>query len=372
MNRTDVLGVEFDNVTMAEAVERALALIEARECRYVVTPNPEIVMLAKEDAALKSALAGAALVLPDGVGIVKGAAILGRPMKEKVPGIDFACGVMASPCRRRPLFLRPRRVWMDGRHEALLDVRAARPAERAALILLSLAALGAFVWLGGHFARPWSEQWSIGSAESRERGAAERCRVLRSLARDYPDYALLNECVRLDPVMEKSLNETIAAMSLTLEANPKNLYNVSMLAHLLARAGRYDEAELIQRRFYEGDGPPPSQIGAWYAVYGRNLLLWGYDDFKKGRHASGLSKMHYAMRMHAHASLHAQTLHRADRTWTVSWRRQEDMEFLRRCKQCVRLRTLMGMPEDDSWSRPLEPGGKPSLYRRWGLEDVNN
>ena len=52
-------------------------------------------MLAKENAALKSALAEAALVLPDGVGIVKGAAILGRPMKEKVPGIDFACGVMA-------------------------------------------------------------------------------------------------------------------------------------------------------------------------------------------------------------------------------------------------------------------------------------
>ena len=95
MSRTDVLGVEFDDVTMAEAVDRALALIDARECRYVVTPNPEIVMLAKENAALKSALAEAALVLPDGVGIVKGAAILGRPMKEKVPGIDFACGVMA-------------------------------------------------------------------------------------------------------------------------------------------------------------------------------------------------------------------------------------------------------------------------------------
>ncbi len=95
MSRTEVLGVEFDDVTMAEAVERALALIEARECRYVVTPNPEIVMLAKENAKLKSALAGAALVLPDGVGIVKGAKILGRPMKEKVPGIDFACGVMS-------------------------------------------------------------------------------------------------------------------------------------------------------------------------------------------------------------------------------------------------------------------------------------
>lgn len=100
MSRTDVLGVGFDNVTKAEAVERALELIDAREGRYVVTPNPEIVMLAKENPELKEALAGADIVLPDGAGIVKGAAILGRPMKEKVPGIDFACGVMARLAER--------------------------------------------------------------------------------------------------------------------------------------------------------------------------------------------------------------------------------------------------------------------------------
>ena len=100
MSRTDVLGVGFDNVTKAEAVDRALELIDAREGRYVVTPNPEIVMLAKENPALKEALAGADIVLPDGAGIVKGAAILGRPMKEKVPGIDFACGVMARLAER--------------------------------------------------------------------------------------------------------------------------------------------------------------------------------------------------------------------------------------------------------------------------------
>lgn len=100
MSRTDVLGVGFDNVTKAEAVERALELIDASEGRYVVTPNPEIVMLAKENPALKEALAGADIVLPDGAGIVKGAAILGRPMKEKVPGIDFACGVMARLAER--------------------------------------------------------------------------------------------------------------------------------------------------------------------------------------------------------------------------------------------------------------------------------
>lgn len=100
MSRTNVLGVEFDNVTMQEAVERAMELISERRCAYCATPNPEIVMLAKEDVALREALAWADMVLPDGAGIVKGAAILGRPMKQKVPGIDFACGVMAQLAER--------------------------------------------------------------------------------------------------------------------------------------------------------------------------------------------------------------------------------------------------------------------------------
>lgn len=96
MNRIDVLGVGFDNVTMDGAVSAALALIGAGSGRYVVTPNPEIVMLAREDARLRAALQGAALVLPDGIGIVKGAQILGTPLHGKVPGIDFAAGVLAG------------------------------------------------------------------------------------------------------------------------------------------------------------------------------------------------------------------------------------------------------------------------------------
>ena len=49
-NRIDVLGVGFDAVTMAKAVDRALALMEEKNSEYVVTPNPEIVMRARDDA----------------------------------------------------------------------------------------------------------------------------------------------------------------------------------------------------------------------------------------------------------------------------------------------------------------------------------
>lgn len=92
--RIDVLGVGFDNVTMAEAVERGMALLHSEGAHYVVTPNPEIVETCRENGAAKAAVNGADLVLPDGIGIIKGAAMLGTPLKEKTPGIEFAAHIL--------------------------------------------------------------------------------------------------------------------------------------------------------------------------------------------------------------------------------------------------------------------------------------
>ena len=94
--RIDVLGVGFDNLTMAEAVEKAWALLGQPGAHYVVTPNPEIVEVCRTDAAAMAAVNGADLVLPDGVGVIKGAAMLGTPLKEKTPGVEFAGHLMAK------------------------------------------------------------------------------------------------------------------------------------------------------------------------------------------------------------------------------------------------------------------------------------
>ena len=93
--RINVLGVGFDNVTMDEAVDRGMELLHDSGTHYVATPNPEIVEACRENLAARQAVNGAALVLPDGVGVVKGAKMLGTPLKEKVPGIEFAAGLMA-------------------------------------------------------------------------------------------------------------------------------------------------------------------------------------------------------------------------------------------------------------------------------------
>lgn len=94
--RIDVMGVGFDSLTMDEAVARARDLMAERRAAYAVTPNPEIVMLCREDPAAMQAVQGADLVLPDGIGVIYGAKILGTPLRAKLPGIDFASALMAQ------------------------------------------------------------------------------------------------------------------------------------------------------------------------------------------------------------------------------------------------------------------------------------
>lgn len=100
--RIDVMGVGFDNVTMDEALDEARSLLRRGETCYGVTPNPEIVYEAMHDEDFRALLNGAALVLPDGVGVLLGAKLLGTPLKEKVTGVDFAerlAGVLAAEGR---------------------------------------------------------------------------------------------------------------------------------------------------------------------------------------------------------------------------------------------------------------------------------
>ena len=92
--RIDVLGVGFDNLTLNEAVERGMELLHSPGAHYVVTPNPEIVEICRENLAAREAVNCADLVLADGIGVVKGAAMLGTPLKGRAPGIEFAAGLM--------------------------------------------------------------------------------------------------------------------------------------------------------------------------------------------------------------------------------------------------------------------------------------
>ena len=100
----DVLGIGFDNVTLIQAVEKAVSLIG--KVGYAVTPNPEMLCKSHKNEEFKNVLLGADIVIADGIGVVKASRKLGRPLPERVPGIEFANALMKELASRgKRLFL---------------------------------------------------------------------------------------------------------------------------------------------------------------------------------------------------------------------------------------------------------------------------
>jgi len=94
--KKDILGVGIDDLTLAEAVSAGCALMDQPGFHYAVTPNPEFILAARKDAGFRAILNGADLSVPDGVGVIYAAKLLGSPLKEKVPGVDLAQGLLAQ------------------------------------------------------------------------------------------------------------------------------------------------------------------------------------------------------------------------------------------------------------------------------------
>ncbi|MFY9381043.1 MAG: WecB/TagA/CpsF family glycosyltransferase [Eubacteriales bacterium] len=93
--RIDVLGVGFDSVTLDEAADRVMEHVTGEGMAggvfTVHTPNSEIVEACINDKSgeLYKIINSGSLIVPDGIGVVKAAAMLGTPVKEKVAGVEL-------------------------------------------------------------------------------------------------------------------------------------------------------------------------------------------------------------------------------------------------------------------------------------------
>jgi N-acetylglucosaminyldiphosphoundecaprenol N-acetyl-beta-D-mannosaminyltransferase len=93
--RARVLGCPVDIVDMATAVATLVEMVERRRTdrtshpAVVITLNPEMVMRARRSPAFRSVLDSAALVVPDGIGVVRALRRRGHPEVERIGGADL-------------------------------------------------------------------------------------------------------------------------------------------------------------------------------------------------------------------------------------------------------------------------------------------
>lgn len=91
MDKVNILGVGVDIVTMAQATKRACGMLESEGLSVIYTPNSEIILYASEHEEFKDVINSADMIIPDGIGVVHGAKILGKPLPERVAGFDLVC-----------------------------------------------------------------------------------------------------------------------------------------------------------------------------------------------------------------------------------------------------------------------------------------
>lgn len=170
MTRVDVLGVGFDPVDQESAVASVVSLAGSPGPHLVVTANVELVMRARRAPDLQGILRRAALVVPDGVGVVWGARQLGRHLPGRVPGIDLAARLCVEAARRgwrifllggAPGVAQEATARLRIRHPAIDIVGAAHgyfePAEEAA-VLTTIRAAAPTLLLAG-LGSPRQERW---------------------------------------------------------------------------------------------------------------------------------------------------------------------------------------------------------------------
>lgn len=83
-----ILGVPFDNITAAEAVELIDRMVASGRPHYLATANVDFLVQALEDVELHRILFDAHLVLCDGTPLVWASHLLGNPLPQRVAGSD--------------------------------------------------------------------------------------------------------------------------------------------------------------------------------------------------------------------------------------------------------------------------------------------
>lgn len=100
MPRIDMMGCYIDNLSMAETLQAIEKLIQSGEPSQHVAVNVDKVVKANKDPNLQRIINECALISADGMPIVWASRLLGKPLKERVTGVDLFEALMACSAEK--------------------------------------------------------------------------------------------------------------------------------------------------------------------------------------------------------------------------------------------------------------------------------
>lgn len=172
--RSELLGLSFDPVTMDGAVARCLELCRApRSSHVVMTINASHLCMMRNDPQLAAACRAGDFTVADGMSVVWALRASGQPAPERVAGVDLMARLLAAADENRlrvyflgakPEVVRTLVDWCRARHPGL-EIAGCRdgyfgPEDHAAIVE-EIRASGAhmlFVGMPSPFKEVWCER----------------------------------------------------------------------------------------------------------------------------------------------------------------------------------------------------------------------
>ena len=87
--KTKILDINFDVIDLHDVIKKIIKCLELKEKFFIVTANPEIVMLTQHDFELKNIINKADLVIADGIGVVLASKLNKIKIDNRVAGYDL-------------------------------------------------------------------------------------------------------------------------------------------------------------------------------------------------------------------------------------------------------------------------------------------
>lgn len=98
--RLQILGVGIDPINSAQALDRVGAFIEEGTPHQIVTANAEIIYQASHNEKMKQIINQAQMVTADGSGVVWASKELGKPLSQRVTGIDLVNSICRASAEK--------------------------------------------------------------------------------------------------------------------------------------------------------------------------------------------------------------------------------------------------------------------------------